>query len=400
MSSHPGTSWLERISLEGFLSFGADTATIDLRPLNVLIGPNGAGKSNFVEALSVLRAVPGDLPKPIRASGGVRDWLWKGERSASAAQIELVRAPGLLDQPTHRSPALCYRLRFGAQGDSFVVLDERLENAEPAQGQDRPYFYFGYEQGRATLNVKDGRRQLRREEIDPTQSILSQRRDPDSYPEISKLADELGKIRIYRNWSFGPDAPIRASCGADVETIALAENFNNLPARLAVLRGDITVKRRFRELLADLSPGFDDIDIVPEGGQLQLRVSDGVRSTPARRLSDGTLRFLALLAILLDPSPPPLVVIEEPELGLHPDTLPMIRDLLIEASSRMQLVVTTHSTTLVDGFTDHPEAIVVCDRVDGVTQMNRLDAEKMAVWREHGSLGQLWVDGLIGGKRW
>mgnify|MGYP003947330131 CR=1 FL=1 len=281
-----------------------------------------------------------------------------------------------------------------------MVLDERLENAEPAQGQDRPYFYFGYEQGRATLNVKDGRRQLRREEIDPTQSILSQRRDPDSYPEISKLADELGKIRIYRNWSFGPDAPIRASCGADVETIALAENFNNLPARLAVLRGDITVKRRFRELLADLSPGFDDIDIVPEGGQLQLRVSDGVRSTPARRLSDGTLRFLALLAILLDPSPPPLVVIEEPELGLHPDTLPMIRDLLIEASSRMQLVVTTHSTTLVDGFTDHPEAIVVCDRVDGVTQMNRLDAEKMAVWREHGSLGQLWVDGLIGGKRW
>jgi predicted ATPase len=84
MSSSSASSWLERISLEGFLSFGADTATIELRPLNVLIGPNGAGKSNFVEALSVLRAVPRDLPLPIREGGGVRDWLWQGETSARA----------------------------------------------------------------------------------------------------------------------------------------------------------------------------------------------------------------------------------------------------------------------------------------------------------------------------
>jgi len=400
MSSPAASSWLERISLEGFLSFGAEAATVELRPLNVLIGPNGAGKSNFVEAFAVLRAAPRDLPLPIRQGGGVRDWLWKGETPTASAQLEIERAPGLVEQPGHRTPALRYRLRFGAQGDSFVVLDERLENAGPDQGRVKPYFYFGYEQGHATLNVKDVRRQLRREEIDPTQSILSQRRDPDTYPELSALADELGKLRIYRNWSFGPDAPIRASCRADVRTDALSETFDNLPARLAVLRRDFGVKRRLRELLADLAPGFDDIDIVPEGGQLQLYLSDGPRSTPARRLSDGTLRFLALLAILLDPAPPPLVVIEEPELGLHPDTLPIIRDLLLEASTRMQLVVTTHSTTLVDGFTDHPEAIVVCDRIDGVTQMRRLDAAKMAMWREHGSLAQLWVDGLIGGKRW
>lgn len=397
MPISPDSPWLERISLTGFLSFGPETEEIGLRRLNVLVGPNGAGKSNFVEALAVLRAVPRDLPRPIRDGGGVREWLWKGESPATAAQIEVVRASGMVDA---RTPALRYRLGFGAQGDSFAVLDERLEAAVTTPGKEKPYFYFGYEQGRAMLNVKELRRELRREEIDPTQSILSQRRDPDSYPEISALADELGKIRLYRRWVFGPDAPVRNSCRADVRTDTLNESLNNLPARLAVLRKDFGVKQRMRKLLRDLAPGFDDIDIVPEGGQLQLYLSEGVRTTSALRLSDGTLRFLALLAILLDPSPPPLMVIEEPELGIHPDILPTIRDLLVEASRRTQLIVTTHSSLLVDGFSEDPEAIVVCDRVDGVTQMRRLEAAQVDLWRKHGSLGQLWQDGLFGGKRW
>ncbi len=250
------------------------------------------------------------------------------------------------------------------------------------------------------LNVASGRRELRREEIDPTQSILSQRRDPDSYPEITSLAAELSRIRIYRNWSFGPDSPVRASCRADIRTDYLREEFDNLPARLAVLKRDREVKRRLLAHLTDLSPGFEDFDVIPEGGQLQLYVSEGAHSTPARRLSDGTLRFMCLLAILLDPSPPPVIVIEEPELGLHPDTLPVIRDLLLEASQRTQLIVTTHSTTLVDSFTEHPEAILVCDKVEGATQIERLNAEQVKAWLANGSLGQLWMSGQLGGTRW
>jgi len=163
-----------------------------------------------------------------------------------------------------------------------------------------------------------------------------------------------------------------------VPTNALSEDFDNLPARLAVLRREPLVKKRLIEQLADLSPGFDDYEVVPEGGYLQLYVTEGSHTTPARRLSDGTLRFLALLAILLDPSPPPLIVIEEPELGLHPDTLPVIRDLLLDASTRTQLVVTTHSPTLVDSFTDHPEAILTCDKQDGTSRIVRLDPAQIA----------------------
>lgn len=390
--------FFSRLKLTGFLSFEPASEPLELKALNVLIGANGAGKSNLVEAFSVLRAVPRDLPLPIRQGGGVKDWLWHGEPAASEATLEFVLAPGLVAK--NHTPPLRYALTFGAQGDSFVVVDERLENAQARPGEPKPYFYFGYENGRPTLNVNAQPRELRRDEIDPTQSILSQRRDPDAYPEVTALGAALAKICIYRNWSFGPDAPIRASCRADVRADVLSENFDNLPARLQVLKKDREVKRQLLKYLSDLSPGFEDFEVIPEGGLLQLYVSDGARNVPARRLSDGTLRFLSLLAILLDPSPPPVIVIEEPELGLHPDVLPVVRDLLLNASRRTQLVVTTHSTTLVDGFTEHADVVLVCDKVEGATQIERLDPANVARWRQHGSLGSLWMSGQLGGTRW
>ena len=396
MSTSSKSRWLEQISLKGFLSFGPEAVVLELGPLNVLIGSNGSGKSNFIEALAVLRSVPRDLPRMIRRGGGVQEFLWKGESPAKQAQISFVRAPRMIGSNT---PALHYYLSFGASENQFTVLDERMWEEtggvflEYGDGDDddADVIYLG---------VPDGANEVFRSNTDPTQSILSQRQDPEVYPELSFLAREMARIGIYRNWSCGPEAAIRHSCRVDAPNDALAEGFDNLPARLLVLRKNVDFRQRTRELLADLLPGFKDVDIRLEGGQLQLYLSDGERETPSQRLSDGTLRFLALLAILLDPSPPPLVVIEEPELGLHPDMFPMIVDLLLEASERMQLVVTTHSNLLVDGLTEHPEAIIACDRVEGVTQLQRLDAERVAVWRKHGSLGQLWLDGLLGGKRW
>jgi predicted ATPase len=392
---------LKSIMLKNFLSFGRESTAIPLTNLNVIIGPNGSGKSNFIEAMSVLQAVPRDLPFPIRQGGGVRDWLWKGKESAENAVIEPVFSKGRIALFPPNDPAIRYRLVFGLEGESFVVIDERIENETPNQGESEPYFYYAYENGRPMLNVKgEKRRQLRREDIDPTQSILSQRRDPESYPEVSRLADLLRGFLVYRTWSFGPNSPLRMSCAPDVRTDRLAEDFSNLPARLAVLKRTPNVKKQLVGLLKELSPGFDDIEIVPEGGQLQLYLTEGSQSFPARRLSDGTLRFLSMLAILLDPTPPPLVVIEEPELGLHPDILPVLRDLLVTASESCQLIVTTHSTQFVDAMTDHADSVMVCEKQAGSTNMTRLSQEQIDKWREHGSLGKLWMDGQIGGARW
>ena len=101
-----------------------------------------------------------------------------------------------------------------------------------------------------------------------------------------------------------------------------------------------------------------------------------------------------------DPKPPPLIGIEEPELGLHPDLLPKVAQLLIDASQRTQLIVTTHSDILVDALTEHPSAIVVCEKHDGQTSMRRLDPAELAQWLEKYRLGSLWTRGQIGGTRW
>lgn len=385
-----------RVELTDFLSYGPGPTALDLEPLNVLIGPNGSGKSNLVEAFAVLRAVPRDLPLPIRQGGGVAEWIWRGEPRVTQAKVEVLFGEGLVNL-THPEHRVRYRLTFGSEGDSFVVLDERIENE---RGDPVPFFFFGYTNGNPMLNVAGGRRYLERAELDRTQSILKQRRDPETYPEVTRTGDLLREIAIYRSWSFGPDAPIRASCLVDVPTDRLLEDFSNLPARLATLKRVPAIKRRLLQALEDLAPGYEDLEIVPEGGRLQLYLTEGDRNVPARRLSDGTLRYLALLAILLDPGPSRLVVIEEPELGLHPDVFPTLRDLMLEASARAQLVVTTHSTQLVDALSDHAGAVIVCEKEGPTSTLRRLDLEEVDRWRQHGSLGALWTSGKLGGTRW
>ena len=123
-------------------------------------------------------------------------------------------------------------------------------------------------------------------------------------------------------------------------------------------------------------------------------------SIPATRLSDGTLRYLCLLAILCHPDPPPLVCLEEPELGLHPDVLPNLAKLMLSASERCQLIVTTHSDILVDALTETPESVIVCEKQDGRTRMQRLDSKELTQWLDKYRLGQLWLKGEIGGMRW
>ncbi len=393
-------SLIKEVTLRGFLSFAPAAASMKLTSLNVVIGPNGSGKSNLIEALSVLRAVPKDLPLPIRRGGGVSEWLWKDAREEQAdhASIEVLFAENTIAQSP--GPAVRYRLAFGAQADNFVVLDERIENEKPSSTNAKAYFYFGYENGRPMLNIKSEQRELKRADIDPTQSILSQRRDPDTYPELTRVADLLGKIVIYRSWEFGPDSALRASCLPDVRTDILSERFDNLPARLAALKRTVAVKRRMLQFLADLAPGFDDIEVIPEGGQLQLYLSERGRMFPARRLSDGTLRFLALLAILLDPSPGPLIAIEEPELGLHFDMMPKIAELLRDAATRTQLIVTTHSDALIDALNDTPESVMVCEKDRDGTRVRRLRADELKEWLHKYSLGTLWTRGDIGGTRW
>ena len=386
---------IHSVKLNNFLSFGPSADAVPLRPLNVIIGPNGAGKSNLLESVALLQSAPEQLLKPIREGGGVRDWLYKGSSGTPVASLDVV-----LDNP--RGPQrLRYCLKFTEVGQRFQIVDERIENEKPAsKGYQQAYFYYHFNNGRPVLNVKDERRALQQEDVDLEKSILSQRRDPDQYPEVTYLGQVLGKIRLYREWTFGRYTPPRLPQKADLPNEYLEPDGSNLGLVLNRLRRDPEVKRRLLTALQALYDGIDDYDVQIEGGTVQVFFHEGRFTVPATRLSDGTLRYLCLLAVLCHPNPPPLVCIEEPELGLHPDVLPTLAELLKEASTRTQLIVTTHSDVLVDAMSDQPEAVLVAEKSEAGTTLTRLDAERLKPWLEKYRLGQLWTRGEIGGTRW
>jgi len=221
-----------------------------------------------------------------------------------------------------------------------------------------------------------------------------------NYPEITSLSNAYEKVRIYREWTFGRNAVFRIPQKADMRNDRLEEDLSNLGLFLNWLRRTAKVKKRIIDALHDLYEGIDDFDVSIAAGTVQIFFTEGDFTIPATRLSDGTLRYLSLLAILCDPEPPPLICIEEPELGLHPDILPKVADLLVDASARTQLIVTTHSDILVDALTERPEAVVVCEKHQRQTVMKRLDKAQLQIWLEKYRLGELWTRGEIGGTRW
>lgn len=385
---------IHHLKVAGLLSFGPKGIDLPLLPLNVLIGPNGSGKSNFLEVLSLLRAAPTKLPEPVKEMGGVREWLWKGPQSNRAASIDAV-----IDYPQGRMPVR-HVLEIAEHGGRFEVTDERIENERPHAGQADASFYYRFQEGHPTLNdFSERRRGLRRESVKPEESILSQVRDPESYPVLHWLQEQYEQIRLYRSWTFGPLAGVRREQSAQGRSDVLNDGGENLALVFSKIRS--RVKGELIESLRKLFEGIEDIHLTVDGGNvlLFLEESEG-REIPATRLSDGTLRYMSLLAILLHPDPPPLVAIEEPELGLHPDILPHIAELLVSASTRTQLVVTTHSRMLVDALTDHPESIVVCSKEAGESRLERLDAEALGAWLDKYTLGDLWSKGELGGNRW
>jgi predicted ATPase len=397
-----GFKFIRSIRLENLLSYGPRTPELALEPLNVLIGPNASGKSNLIEALSILAAASKDLQVPIREGGGVRDWLWKGSAKPATASIEAT-----LFHPAGPMP-LRYRLRFSEVGARFTLVDEAIENERPSGPNQKPYFFYAYQNGRPAINVRtaldDGSppnyRQLRREDVSPEQSILSQRRDPDIYPELTYVAGQFERMRFYREWNLGRYTAPRLPQKTDLPQDGLLEDASNLGLVLNDLQNQPEVKQQILDRLRAFYARVTDVTTKIQGGTVQIFFHEqGLKHpVPGTRLSDGSLRYLCLLVVLCHPAPPPVVCIEEPELGLHPDVIPEVAKMLLEAASRTQLFVTTHSDALVDALSESPEVIVVCERGDQGTELRRLESKQLAEWLERYRLGELWQMGELGGN--
>src|SRR5450631_3450000 len=173
--------FLRTIKLRNILSFGPETPELELQSLNVLIGPNGAGKSNLIEVIGLLQSAPTNLLDPIRAGGGIAEWLWKGQSAVPAAEIDAT-----VSYPQGMAP-LRHFLKFTMVGQRTELVDEAIEDKHSDSPESPPsrHFYYSNTNGQPFLSLrKDGeRRALRPEDLALDQSVLSQRRDPDQYPE-------------------------------------------------------------------------------------------------------------------------------------------------------------------------------------------------------------------------
>ncbi len=399
---------LDSLQLKGFLSFAPQSEPVGLTNLNVLIGPNGVGKSNFIEAIELLHATPADFSGVIRLGGTPNDWIWHGGKGATAARIEAILSP------VDAAPELRYAIEFIESAGRLEIADEVLEEVEKADpGAKDVRFYYRFQRGRPAINVSETyksttgelkytQRKLRRESIDPQQSILSQRKDPDLYPEVTAAAKRFASIQVFREWSFGRSAALRAAQPSNLPTEVLLPQLVNLGLVLNDLEHRSNEWSQFNDLMHKFLPRFTRLTPKVSAGSVQVYLpEDGLGvPVPATRLSDGTLRFLALLAILLNPQSATLICIEEPELGLHPDAMSLLADLLAEASEKTQLVVTTHSDLLVSALTEQTESVLVCDYLENGTELRRLEKAKLTYWLEKYRLGEVWRLGKLGGNLW
>ena len=395
--------FIHRIRLRGLLSFPPDMEFLDLQPLNVLIGPNGAGKTNLIEAFKLLGAAPTDFAGAVRNGGGAQEWLWKGENPADAAELDLVTGAAA---PSTGRP-LRYRLEFNSSNFRVKVIDEAIEEVKPDVGHEEPCFYYRFQRGQPIVNAKGAaenshckqvERNVKRDNLLPDQSIFSQLKVPDFYPEITWIGREFGKIRAFRDWTFGPRSALRnpqPTSNPSDELLPGAENFA-LVLNEIQHRGDSDIETVLKRFL----PRFERLSVRIVGNTAVLYIHErGLNApTPTMRMSDGTLRLLAMLAALFAPTPPSLMCLEKPELGMHPDAVPLLAELLVKASNRMQLVVTTHSDALLSALNDELESILVCENSGWGTKFERLNAKRLAFWLKDYTLGDVWRIGEIGGN--
>ena len=400
---------IERIELKNFLSFGPDSPAVELGPLNVLIGPNGSGKSNLMDALDFVRTIPTGFGKAAALVGDPTTAHW---RENTALPIEIsVEVNSVISELWQ------YQIRFGAaresRGQSLRLASEVIHYPGPRVRLGDKLFvqsqlgHLGFRNERDAPVVRGFYRSGAAAEAvvvdyDRSETVFVQLRDPSKDHGISRVGDALGNASNYTRWSFGRGSNLREPQSVSQPLDRTADDWRNFQPYLNRLCGQPEKKKAILKYLDALIPGMEDIGVDTLGGRAAIWVTEAGNRLTIDRLSDGTVRVLALLSVLCDPDPPRLIALDEPEMGLHPDMIPTLADLLREASERTQVIVTTHSDILVDCFTATPGVVLVCEKRNGQTHIKpaRPSMIPMKKGGQPLGLGVQWLRGTIGGKRW
>lgn len=386
---------IERIKIQNFKSLV--DVDVELRPLNVLIGRNGSGKSNFLAFLRLLReGADEELSRIIREMGGIDNVSnYNIERGAFFWQVIF--------------EFLMYRYDYSGRifkdrPNRYLVMSEDLTGT--STNLVNPDFSYSFSFGNSLLREFDAMRSPveTRIESNDQELIISQIRDKNRYSHLFRLRLFMMDWQIYHGLGEQSLRNIRAPQLFNVvDPLRLDPSGNNLISILQHIANDPryeAVYERLNEVMLVVFPDFKRFDMpISAGGtgSLAYRSQDyPATMIPALNMSDGMLRFLGLMLLLLlthGPNPPSLIAIDEPEIGMHPKMLEIFAQLLKEASQKTQIIVTTHSPNLLDFMS--PEDVILVEKRDGRTTMERPDAVKLKDWLEDFTLGKLWTMGAI-----
>lgn len=372
---------LRRVTLNGFKSIKA--LDLELRPLNVLIGANGAGKSNLVSFFKMLNEMmAGRLQQFIGTTGRAQSLLYFGPKVTP--QIEAT----LEFEVKNGVDAYAMRLSYAA-GDTLVFAEESLSILRA--GFKKPLL----------VNLGSGHEETRIGQEAEKKGPGPRTNVPRNIARI--LRHLLNHCRVYHFHDTSPTARVRQYCYIG-DNSPLMPDAGNLAAFLLRLREENggAVYDRIKSTIRLIAPFFDDFVLEPAGPNKsdvilnwKDRGSDQVFGP--HQLSDGTLRAICLVTLLMQPEDelPRLIIVDEPELGLHPYALNVVAALFKKASHYTQVLVSTQSSPFLDNF--GPEDIVVVNREGNESLFTRPDAEKLEAWLDEYSLGEVWEKNVIGG---
>ena len=363
---------LRRVTLKGFKSIkGMD---LELKNLNVLIGANGAGKSNLVSFFKLLNEMTaGRLQQFIGSTGRAQSILHYGPKVTPQleARLEFDTEKGVNT----------YEMRlFHAAGDTLVYAEENLSFHRIGSPEPKP------------LSLGSGHQETQ----------IGQAAD-DGELRAKVIRHLLNHCRVYHFHDTSATARVRQYCYAG-DNRWLMHDAGNLAAFLLRLReeNDGSVYRRIVSTVQLIAPFFDDFDLEPTGpGKKDVILNWRDKGTDQvfgpHQLSDGTLRAACLVTLLMQPENelPDLIVVDEPELGLHPYALNVIAALFKKASNHTQLLVSTQSSPFLDNF--EPDDVIVVGREGKESWFTRPDPAKLEAWLDEYSLGEVWEKNVIGG---
>jgi predicted ATPase len=360
---------LNRLTLSGYKSIKL-LDDFEFKNLNIMVGANGAGKSNLVSFFRMLRAMSEEgLANFVTENGGADGFLFNGPSETSQIGAHL---------------------KFGLNEYKFILV--ATASAQLMVKMEGHYYRNGH-----WTSFSDGRTESRLKLWKDDKSSFF----PNSPGVGAHIFDAVSSWVVYHFHDTSAHAIMRRD-----QSVRDWRELNPDASNVAALLLRMKTKHEkyylnIRETIQLIAPFFDDFLLEPENkGEnevVRLEWKQKGSSFPFQpwQLSDGTIRFICLATALLQPSPPSTIVIDEPELGLHPFALEVLAGLLRDASDRTQLIISTQSATLLNHF--DPEDVIVVDREDGASRFRRLDAKSLSEWTKDFTLGELWQKNVFEG---